>query len=193
MVLTLKRWKSRSSPGIKAGAYCGKTHSQVKGPSPTGAGPFGVFGLSPVPRHPQRGKSTALPPANAVQAINRSRLTQTADYGDAGWSSPVARQAHNLKVAGSNPAPATNPQRSSGRIYQMWFGVCRRGPFWVVVSAPLDGPAPKHAHSLAREVVGIGPRLPNRSRAWRTRASSCAALICLPSYFVCYDCGPGGG
>ena len=25
----------------------------------------------------------------------------------AGWSSPVARQAHNLKVAGSNPAPAT--------------------------------------------------------------------------------------
>ena len=26
----------------------------------------------------------------------------------AGWSSPAARQAHNLKVAGSNPAPATN-------------------------------------------------------------------------------------
>ena len=26
---------------------------------------------------------------------------------NAGWSSPVARQAHNLKVAGSNPAPAT--------------------------------------------------------------------------------------
>jgi hypothetical protein len=29
-------------------------------------------------------------------------------FGDAGWSSPVARQAHNLKVVGSNPAPATN-------------------------------------------------------------------------------------
>ena len=27
---------------------------------------------------------------------------------DVGWSSPVARQAHNLKVVGSNPAPATN-------------------------------------------------------------------------------------
>jgi hypothetical protein len=26
---------------------------------------------------------------------------------DAGWSSPVARQAHNLKVASSNLAPAT--------------------------------------------------------------------------------------
>ncbi len=29
-------------------------------------------------------------------------------YIGAGWSSPVARQAHNLKAAGSNPAPATN-------------------------------------------------------------------------------------
>jgi hypothetical protein len=27
----------------------------------------------------------------------------------AGWSSPVARQAHNLKVASSNLAPATKP------------------------------------------------------------------------------------
>jgi hypothetical protein len=27
---------------------------------------------------------------------------------NAGWSSPVARQAHNLKVIGSNPIPATN-------------------------------------------------------------------------------------
>ena len=25
----------------------------------------------------------------------------------AGWSSPAAREAHNLEVAGSNPAPAT--------------------------------------------------------------------------------------
>src|SRR5688572_8621447 len=29
----------------------------------------------------------------------------------AGWSSPVARWAHNPKVAGSNPAPATNLSR----------------------------------------------------------------------------------
>ena len=35
------------------------------------------------------------------------RLTLRID-GDAGWSSPVARQAHNLKVEGSNPSPATN-------------------------------------------------------------------------------------
>src|SRR5262245_32934663 len=31
-----------------------------------------------------------------------------ASHFDAGWSSPVARQAHNLKVVGSNPTPATN-------------------------------------------------------------------------------------
>lgn len=32
----------------------------------------------------------------------------------AGWSSPVAREAHNLEVAGSNPAPATNPIGTCG-------------------------------------------------------------------------------
>ncbi len=31
----------------------------------------------------------------------------TLDVCDAGWSSLVARRAHNPKVAGSNPAPAT--------------------------------------------------------------------------------------
>ena len=36
------------------------------------------------------------------------RLRQRQSHGAAGWSSPVARQAHNLKAAGSNPAPATN-------------------------------------------------------------------------------------
>ena len=30
-----------------------------------------------------------------------------AGFFGAGWSSPVARQAHNLKVVGSNPTPAT--------------------------------------------------------------------------------------
>ncbi len=28
-------------------------------------------------------------------------------FNNAGWSSLVARQAHNLKVVGSNPTPAT--------------------------------------------------------------------------------------
>ena len=32
---------------------------------------------------------------------------QPSAHTNAGWSSPVARQAHNLKVRGSNPLPAT--------------------------------------------------------------------------------------
>ena len=32
----------------------------------------------------------------------------------AGWSSPVARQAHNLKVVGSNPTPATTDSERLG-------------------------------------------------------------------------------
>lgn len=37
--------------------------------------------------------------------LGRGFASQNSD--NAGWSSPVARQAHNLKAAGSNPAPAT--------------------------------------------------------------------------------------
>ena len=44
---------------------------------------------------------------------------------DAGWSSPVARQAHNLKAAGSNPAPAT---KHIARIQAGFFClITRRG------------------------------------------------------------------
>ena len=32
---------------------------------------------------------------------------------NAGWSSPVARQAHNLKVVSSNLAPATTDSKPS--------------------------------------------------------------------------------
>ena len=39
----------------------------------------------------------------------------------AGWSSPAARQAHNLKVVGSNPTPATN----MNSVIQMSYGVFR--------------------------------------------------------------------
>src|SRR6202142_2578552 len=42
---------------------------------------------------------------------------------DAGWSSPVARQAHNLKVIGSNPIPATRQAAKSSTWRPFfWFG-----------------------------------------------------------------------
>ena len=37
---------------------------------------------------------------------------------DAGWSSPVAREAHNLEVVGSNPAPATCCRFSANRAFR---------------------------------------------------------------------------
>ena len=50
---------------------------------------------------PQRSRSGRLhPPRLGIYVQSRGGRV-------AGWSSPVARQAHNLKVAGSNPAPAT--------------------------------------------------------------------------------------
>ena len=40
----------------------------------------------------------------------------------AGWSSPVARQAHNLKVIGSNPIPATNSPSAKSALGLTFFG-----------------------------------------------------------------------
>ena len=90
MVLTLKRWKSRSSPGITAGALW-KTHSR--------------FQKMPLPVIPRGGVFVS----------------------GAGWSSPVARQAHNLKVAGSNPAPATSKSPRSGGVFLLAPGRLRIG------------------------------------------------------------------
>jgi hypothetical protein len=42
----------------------------------------------------------------------------------AGWSSPVARQAHNLKVIGSNPIPATRHQALENMTFSGVF-CCR--------------------------------------------------------------------
>lgn len=53
---------------------------------------------------------------------------------DAGWSSQEARQAHNLEVAGSNPAPATNsnflsvPHKSRCGMCLIWVGVSMGRP-----------------------------------------------------------------
>ena len=43
-----------------------------------------------------------------IFVASRSKIQIMPISSVAGWSSLVARQAHNLKVAGSNPAPAPN-------------------------------------------------------------------------------------
>ena len=42
-----------------------------------------------------------------LHSARNARAMHRASRFGAGWSSPVARQAHNLKVVGSNPTPAT--------------------------------------------------------------------------------------
>src|SRR5690242_21613146 len=74
MVLSPKRWKSRSSPGIAAGVREVRVLSE--------------------PIHNS---------SSRVELVSAGR-----HWLGAGWSSPVARQAHNLKVVGSNPTPATS-------------------------------------------------------------------------------------
>ena len=126
MVLTLKRWKSRTSPGIEAGARgVKKTHSQDKGRSSHEQRPYkraapgnwlGPLGVSnkDAPRATQPNMVTRGGAARRPDRHRRDGHTKdasglhSAQHGDAGWSSPVARQAHNLKVVGSNPTPATN-------------------------------------------------------------------------------------
>jgi hypothetical protein len=59
----------------------------------------------------------------------------------AGWSSLVARRAHNPEVAGSNPAPATN----HGPMVK-WL---RHRPFTAATRVRIPVGSPKWAHSSA--------------------------------------------
>ena len=80
-------------------------------------------------RHP--GVSQRPPPGWRTPA-GRARLIPRRN--DAGWSSLVARRAHNPKVVGSNPTPATKSKRRSepvpqGRLFCM-VGTSRRRRQW---------------------------------------------------------------
>ena len=50
----------------------------------------------------------------------RRQRGDTCESQDAGWSSLVARQAHNLKAAGSNPAPATQIPPWMSAVYRVY-------------------------------------------------------------------------
>src|SRR3990167_4789987 len=114
MVLPLKRWKSRSSPGIEAGG-CAETK-----PIHDASGrPFWRLWrklLMPA-KMITRGGAARQPICHANRT-NKGLLGCHAQLGngDAGWSSPVARQAHNLKVVGSNPTPATKNSKRNQSI-----------------------------------------------------------------------------
>ena len=58
-------------------------------------------------RSPPNLERNSKPQRNTLSP-SQSGNTKYKNQTGAGWSSPVARQAHNLKAAGSNPAPATS-------------------------------------------------------------------------------------
>ena len=112
MVLLPKQWKSRSPPGFEASEKQENpfTISNKAAAGPPSGGFVVLPGQDLRSRLASQGQRPPGPPPGG-------RIAKPADAGArrlrpneyiAGWSSPVARQAHNLKVVGSNPTPATN-------------------------------------------------------------------------------------
>ena len=85
---------SRPTFPIDQGCEC---HASVKIISPRQNHKFGAMAKFPL-RNPGPDRNYSAP-------------RRKAHGSNAGWSSQVARQAHNLKVRGSNPLPATNESR----------------------------------------------------------------------------------
>ncbi len=117
MVLCLKTWESRSLPGLPRTTLTILTTSiNPKPRSPRGFVVYGVrlrtwIRTSHRWRGVEQPKAAGRKPEGCRKNSDRApRRTQTSS--SAGWSSPVARQAHNLKVVSSNLAPATNSPKA---------------------------------------------------------------------------------
>jgi hypothetical protein len=128
MVLPLKRRKSRTSPGFVAGA-CARIVQK---------NPFALLLFRHIRGEKRANKARR--PFGLADLRSGFRMVVLVD---AGWSSPVARQAHNLKVVGSNPTPATRPHPR-----RPWLAQRRNG----AVIVPLV--SPRQAHSLKVRLDG---------------------------------------
>src|SRR5258706_14662420 len=109
MVLRPKTWESRSPPGLLSAKIQAHTTKTTRTHSPQSLN-----------QHPRAGWRRPLPQSGDKQ--NRpggEPATARTKPDNAGWSSPVARQAHNLKVTGSNPVPAT---KNNPVITKRWRG-----------------------------------------------------------------------
>ena len=146
MVLPLKRWKSRASPGIAAGAH----------------------DLSDLEEPIHNSKGGPLSFIRRMSAFFRFAVLKQKAFGGAGWSSPVARQAHNLKVVGSNPTPATNKQGPLA------------GPFLLVVAS--CGFDPRSAGAAKRRRP-TGEASKSYSRNQRISLAA-APLSCIAPYLI---------
>ena len=120
------RPRAASNPCFRRGRLPARQQTLLPPPHhPLGTSPFGPGGHSEGPStrsHPELGRENPPRPwycrssggrVGRRQAQSPPTLSFHLRRGVhlysilAGWSSPVARQAHNLKVVGSNPTPAT--------------------------------------------------------------------------------------
>ena len=113
MVLHLKMRESRSLPGLPNTGTQSKPlhepfslHTSLDAPRGRPS-PLSTSGLCRI-RRDHRHSLASGKPTRPAQPAEGARPTQ---IPSAGWSSPVARQAHNLKVVSSNLAPATTDAR----------------------------------------------------------------------------------
>src|SRR6266849_5932252 len=89
------------------------------------------------------------------------------DGTDAGWSSLVARWAHNPKVAGSNPAPATKEtQRNPLETVGFWLSGANRSQ----LSPTANNPTKRHLGAgFPRDSLGASPSFTNEFGDLRRR------------------------
>lgn len=166
MVLLPKQWKSRSSPGFAGGVKQEPIRNFIQGRCR-----LAERRLCCLPGEglrsclASRGRTAARTPdlpGEDSQAGGCRRRRLRPQIGIAGWSSPVAREAHNLEVAGSNPVPATtfkdpltaaNSKRSAGFSIGRTFlrvGALAKKSGW----APQAVDARLHAVALLRWLEG---------------------------------------
>jgi hypothetical protein len=84
-------------------------------------------------------------PGTHIRFDNACKQTYIPLFRDAGWSSLVARRAHNPKVVGSNPAPATRKFKGLEAIASE--------PFFFLNTLPRPG-----HHPTRSEIAGADTR-----------------------------------
>ncbi len=127
----------------------------------TPSGGFFVYGrrLEGVVPGPQDRKADRPPAAARGREDSQGcecirRRLRPDNIGAAGWSSPVARQAHNLKVVGSNPTPATSATQKGPRSIE------RRAFLRLTGNSP-----PPQRHAAPSLLLSARSRRPTSGRA----------------------------
>ena len=135
MVLRLKTRESRSLPGLQNATQSSRKQSKARNQYGTPSRPTHLFAGRPL--HETNCKGNVLARRDEPQRVHRTSFcqrqkpryfAQRQKPDGAGWSSPVARQAHNLKAAGSNPAPATRfTEPRSKKMLRVFAFICGAG------------------------------------------------------------------